>query len=138
MERRADVLPVVGEGGLDVLLGGDEDGGVLRGEVEEGMEAVDREQLGDVRAVLGVFQRGDLGQLAVLGRELGGRRDLDDVRVAEAARREVGGLGAELDRLVGADRAQADARAIVERCLDRVGLDVEVVGGGRAGRRRGW
>ena len=46
-------------------------------QVEEGLEAVDRQQLGDVGAVLGVLERGDLGQLAVLGRELGGGRDLD-------------------------------------------------------------
>ena len=45
----------------------------------------------------------------------------------ERARAGVGGLGAELERLVGADRAQADARAleVVEHLL---GLDVEVVG----------
>ena len=40
------------------------------------MEVVDGEQLGDVRAL--VLQRGDLGQLAVLGGELGRGRDLDE------------------------------------------------------------
>src|SRR4051794_24826788 len=48
--------------------------------------------------------------------------------VLEAARGEVGGLGAELDRLVLRDRAEADARSSVERLRDRVRADVEVVG----------
>ena len=49
------------------------------------MEAVDRQQLGDVRAILGVLERRDLGQLAVLGRELGGGRDLDRVGARRAS-----------------------------------------------------
>ena len=47
VERGADVLPVVGERGLDLLLGGDQDGRVGR-EVEERAEAIDRQQLRDV------------------------------------------------------------------------------------------
>ena len=52
------------------------------------MEVLDREQLGDVGPVGLVLERGDLGELAVLLRELGRRRDLDDLGVAERALRE--------------------------------------------------
>src|SRR3954470_17241963 len=48
VERGADVLPVVGEGRPDLLVGGDDQRGVVRREVEERLEAVDRQQLGDV------------------------------------------------------------------------------------------
>jgi hypothetical protein len=48
VECRADVLPVVGERRRDLLLGGDQDGGVGR-KVEERTEALDGQQLGDVR-----------------------------------------------------------------------------------------
>ena len=85
VEGGADVLPVVGQRGLDLLLGGDDDLGVARGEVEEGVEAVDGQQLGDVGAVLGVLERGDLRQLAVLGGQLGGGRDLDARRARPAS-----------------------------------------------------
>ena len=54
-------------------------------EVEQLAEVADRQQLGDVGALVGVLQRGDLGQLAVLGRQLGGGRDLDDLGLAERA-----------------------------------------------------
>ncbi len=47
------------------------------------MELIDREQLGDVGPVGLVLERGDLGQLAVLLGQLGRRRDLYDVRVAQ-------------------------------------------------------
>src|SRR3954470_7636026 len=46
----------------------------------------------------------------------------------ERAGREVGGLGAELDRLVLRDRAEANLCSSIERAGDVVGLDVEVVG----------
>ena len=84
VERGADVLPVVGQRRPDLLLGGDQDGGVGR-EVEEGAEALDGQQLGDVGPVVLGLQRRHLGQLAVLGGELGGRRDLDLLRLAERA-----------------------------------------------------
>ena len=84
VEGGADVLPVVGERRGDLLLGGDDHRGVGGREVEEGVEPVDRQQLGDVRAVLGVLERGDLRQLAVLGGELGRGRDLDAVGLAQA------------------------------------------------------
>ena len=67
VERGRHVLPVVGERGRDLLLGGDEDRGVLRSQVEERVEAVQREQLGDVGPLVGVLERRDLRQLAVLG-----------------------------------------------------------------------
>jgi hypothetical protein len=116
VEGRADVLPVVGERRGDILLGGDEDGRVGR-QVEEGLESIDRQQLGDVRAVLGVLERGDLGQLAMLGRELGGGRDLDRLGLAQAA---LGEGGEEADRLdldveeVDAHRAVLGGRVEVE------------------------
>jgi hypothetical protein len=116
VERRAHVLPVVGQRRGDVLLGGDEDGRIGR-EVEEGLEAVDGQQLGHVRTVLGVLERGDLRQLAVLGRELGGGRDLDRLGLAEAA---LGEGGEEADRLdldveeVDAHRAVLGGRVEVE------------------------
>ena len=56
------------------------------------MEVLYRQQLGDVGAVGLLLERGDLRQLAVLGGELGRRRDLDRVGLAERAlgeRREV-------------------------------------------------
>ena len=92
VEGGADVLPMVGQGGADLLLGGDQHRGVARRELEERVETVDRQELGDVGAVVGVLERGDLRQLAVLGGELGRRRDLDRVGLAERAlgeRREV-------------------------------------------------
>ena len=76
VERGADVLPVVGQRRADLGLLGEDDRGVGRREVQEGVELVDGQQLGDVRAVLGVGERGDLGGLAVLGGQLGGGRDL--------------------------------------------------------------
>ena len=68
----ADVLPVVGQRRADLGLLGQDDRGVGRREVQEGVELVDGQQLGDVRTVLGVGDRGDLGGLAVLGAQLGG------------------------------------------------------------------
>ena len=49
---------------------------------------LDRQQLGDVGPVRLLLERRDLGQLAVLLGELGGRRDLDPLGVAERALRE--------------------------------------------------
>ena len=85
VEGGADVVPVVAQRGLEVLVGGDHDVGVLGEEVEQLAEAVDRQQLGDVGAAVGVLERGDLGELAVLGGELGGGRDLDPLRLAQRA-----------------------------------------------------
>ena len=79
VERRADVLPVVAQRRLDLLLGGDEDRRRPADQVEQRVEAVDRQQLGDVGPLVLAGDRGDLGQLAVLGGELGRGRDLDRV-----------------------------------------------------------
>ena len=114
VEGRADVLPVVGERGADLLLGGEQHGGVRR-EVEERGEALDRQQLGDVGPVLLGLQRGHLGQLAVLGGELGGGRDLDLLRLAERALGERREPAQRLDL----DVEQVDAhRAVLGRRVD--------------------
>ena len=84
-QRGGDVLPVVDERGSDVLLGGDQHVGVGAGHFQPGVKAVHGEQIGDVGAVRGVLERGDLGQLAMLGRELGGGRHLDHLGVPEGA-----------------------------------------------------
>src|SRR3954451_7002490 len=118
VEGGADVLPVVGEGGADLLVGGDDEGGVAGREVEERLEAVDGEELGDVGPRVRVLERGDLGHLAVLGGELGGRRDLDLVRVAQAALREGGEPAERLDldvEHVDADRAVLGGGVDVEQ-----------------------
>ena len=52
VERRADVLPVVGERGADLLLGGDQHGRAGR-EVQERAEALDGQELRDVGALAG-------------------------------------------------------------------------------------
>ena len=118
VEGGADVLPVVGQRGRDLLLGREHDRGVLRGEVQEGVEAVDREQLGDVGTVLVVAQRGDLGQLPVLGGELGGGGDLERVGLPQAAlgegREPAQGLDLDVEE-VDADRAVLRGRIEVEQ-----------------------
>ena len=50
-ERRADVAPVVAQRRRELLLGGDHQLGVLADQVEQRAEALDRQQLGDVRAL---------------------------------------------------------------------------------------
>ena len=88
VHRRGRVLPVVAQGGLDLLGGGEDDGGVLGDQVERGAEVVQRQQLGQVGrllALLGGLHRRQLGELAVLGVELGGRRQLDPLGLAERA-----------------------------------------------------
>ena len=88
VEGGRDVLPVVGERRRDLLLRGDQDLGGLADQVQERPEVLDREQLGDVRAVLGAFERGDLGELPVFLCELCGGSDLDRVEILERALRE--------------------------------------------------
>ena len=89
VESGGDVLPVVGERRRDLLLGGDQHlGASSPTNSRNGLEVLDREQLGDVGAVLGVLERGDLRELAMFLGELGGRRDLDLSRVLERALRE--------------------------------------------------
>ncbi len=50
-ERRADVVPVVAEHRRELLLGGDEQLRVLAEQVEQRAEALDRQQVRDVRAL---------------------------------------------------------------------------------------
>ena len=75
---------------------------------------LDRQQLGDVRPVLLASTR-DLGQLAVLGRELGGGRDLDAVGLPQAAL----GEGREPAQRLDLDVEQVDADgALLGRRVD--------------------
>ena len=85
VEGSGHVLPQVVQRGIDVLLGRHQHAGRRRCEVEHRTEAVDGQQLGHVRALVGVLERGDLGQLAVLGGELRRRSDLDRLGLAERA-----------------------------------------------------
>ena len=117
VEGGADVVPVVAQRGLQVLVGGDHDVGVLREQREQLAEAVDRQQLGDVGAALLVLERGDLRQLAVLGGELGGGRDLHALPLAERAL----GEGGEPAQRLDLDVEQLDA----DRALLGGGVDVE-------------
>ena len=89
-ERRADIRPVVGQDGLEFLLGGHHHLRAVSDEVEQCAEALDREQVGDVRALgvraaEGTGRRRGLRELAVLGGELGGWSDLDLLDLAERA-----------------------------------------------------
>ena len=79
-------------------------------EVQEGVELVDGQQLGDVRTVLGVGDRGDLRGLAVLGAELGGRRDLQLGQLGQRALGERRELAQRLDL----DVEQVDADRVVD------------------------
>ena len=97
VERGTDVLPVVGERRRDVLLAGDHDRRVLRRQLEERVEVLDREQLGDVGPVVLVLERRDLSELAVLLSELGRRLDLDEFGVAEGSLSEGGEPSERLD-----------------------------------------
>ena len=118
VERGADVVPVVAQGGLDVLLGGEDHLGLAGQEVEQLAEVVDREQLGDVGALVRVLERRDLGQLAVLRRQLGGGRDLDHLGLAERALGERGEPAQRLDLVVeqvDADGALLRGRVHVEQ-----------------------
>ena len=117
VERGAHVVPVVAQRGLGVLLGSEDHLRVVGQQVEQVAEVVERQQLGDVGALLRGVERGDLGQLAVLGRELGGGRDLDALGIAERALRERGEPAQRLDLVV--EQVDAD-RALLGR-----GVDVE-------------
>ena len=85
VEGRGHVLPVVGERRRDLLVAGDQHGRVRADQLQERVEVLDREQLGDVRPLRRVLQRRDLGQLAVLGGQLGRRRHLDQPRRRRAS-----------------------------------------------------
>ena len=76
VEAGRDVLPEVAQRGRQLLLGGDGHDRVVGHEVEQLEEAVHRQHVGHVGAFLGLGAGGDLGELAVLGAELGRRGDL--------------------------------------------------------------
>ena len=115
MEGGADVVPVVAQRGLDLLLGGEDQLGVVGQQVEQLAEVADGEQLGDVRAFLRALERRDLGELPMLGRELGGGGDLHRLRVAERALGERGEPAQRLDLVV--EQVDAD-RALLGRRID--------------------
>ena len=100
VHRGGDVLPVVVEGAGDLLGGGDRDEGAGRQQVQRRAEALDRQQLGDLEALAGARRVADvsvascplgcrraeqLGGLAVLAGQLGGRSEDDALGVAERA-----------------------------------------------------
>ena len=88
VHRRGRVLPVVAQRRLDLLGGGEDHRRLLGHEVERGAEVLQRQNLGGARRLLPFFgrlHRRQLGQLAVLGVELGGGRQLDPLGVAERA-----------------------------------------------------
>ncbi len=79
---------MVAQGRLDLLGGGEDHRGRIGDEVERRAEAVERQHLGQARRLLlffGRLHRRQLGQFAVLGVELGRRRQLDPLGVAERA-----------------------------------------------------
>ena len=117
VEARRDVLPVVGQRRRELLLGGDRDERVLGDERQHLAEAVERQQLRDVGPVLLGLGRRHLRQLAVLGPELGRRRDLDALGLLERALREGREVGEPLDldvEQLAADRALLGGRVDVE------------------------
>ena len=105
---------------VDVLVG-DHHVGVVGEEVEQLAEAVDRQQLGDVGTAVGVLERGDLGQLAVLFGELGRRRDLNPLLPQRAP----GELQNQRSDLIDVEELDAD-RALLGR-----GVDVQQPAAGR-------
>ena len=82
------------------------------------MEVLDRQQLGDIGPLGLVLERSDLGQLAMLGRELGRGGDLDHLGVAERALGEGREPAQRLDLVaeqVDPDRAVLGRREQVEQ-----------------------
>ena len=84
VDRRRDVLPVIAERRLDLLGRGDDHRRLGGNQLERRAKALQRQQLAEVRP-LGVVLEGQLRQLPVLGGELGGRRELHPLGVAEGA-----------------------------------------------------
>ena len=85
VEAGGHVLPVVAQRRRQLLLGRDRHERVVGHEVEQLAEAVDRQHLGDVGALVLLGGGGDLRELAVLGRQLGRGRDLDPLGLLERA-----------------------------------------------------
>ena len=95
MHRRGHVLPVVAQRRVDLLGGGEDQRRGVVDQVERGAERIHREEITDRRraplrvrrrrALLQLVRLGkrQLGHLAVLERELGGRVELDPLGLAE-------------------------------------------------------
>ena len=88
VEGGGDVLPVVGERRRELLLAGDQHRGVGATNSRNGWKSSTGSSSAMSGRSDGVLERGDLGELAVLGRELGGRRHLDHLGVVQRALRE--------------------------------------------------
>ncbi len=93
-ECGAHVAPVIAQHRCELLLGGHHDLCLGADQIKQRAESLDGQQVGDVRPagrVLtvtgpeGATRRRDLGQLAVLGGELGCRRDLHLLHVPQRA-----------------------------------------------------
>ncbi len=88
MHRGGRVLPVVAQGGLDLLDRDEDHGRRIGNEVQGRTEAVEGQDLGEARGLpflLSRLHRRQFGELTVLGVELGRRRQLDPLGVAERA-----------------------------------------------------
>ena len=123
VEARRHVLPHVAQRRAQLLLGTDGHQGAGGDEVEQLPEAVDRQHVGHVGALALRARRRDLRELAVLGRELGGRGYLHDVRLLERALGEGGEPGEALDLDV--------EELAAHRALLGGGIDVEDVAADR-------
>src|SRR5205823_4273109 len=79
VHRRGHVVPVVAQGGLDLVVGGEDHGGRLRHEVQRRLKRIDRDYVGEIGqfSALPRLGGGHLRQLAVLRRQLRRRRQLD-------------------------------------------------------------
>ena len=79
---------MVAQGRLDLLGGGEDDGRRVGDQVQRRAEVLEGQDLGEagrLLPLLGRLHRRQLGELAVLDVELGGRRELDPLGVAERA-----------------------------------------------------
>ena len=85
VEAGRDVLPQVGQRGLDLLVPRNSQQGVARHQREQLAKAVHGEQLGHVRTLRRALGRRDLGQFPVFGADLRGRRDLHVLRLLQGA-----------------------------------------------------
>jgi hypothetical protein len=83
VEARRHVVPVVAQGGRQLLLGGHRDQRVLGHQVEQLAEAIHRKYVRHVRALRLVARGRDLGQLPLLGRQFRGGRDLHTLGLLE-------------------------------------------------------
>ncbi len=106
VDRAADLVRVIGDGGLELLLGEQHHAGIAE-EIERAEEAVERQELGDVRAL--ALVRHELRRDAQLGLELRGGGDLDLLEVGDRALGERGEAAEGLDL----DVEEVDADGVV-------------------------